>query len=55
MCYGLDPKYQMREIEARVKTLSFMQDTQKLAAPIRVMARMRDIVAWLLRKGAPNV
>jgi hypothetical protein len=35
MCYGnLDPKYLMRDIEARVKHLSFEQDTTKQAAPV---------------------
>jgi hypothetical protein len=33
MCYGgQDPKYLMRDIEARVKHLSFEQDTTKQAA-----------------------
>jgi hypothetical protein len=59
MCYGgLDPKYQMREIEARVKTYGFDQDTRKQAAPDAapgLMARVRGFAAWLLRKDARNV
>ena len=54
MCYGgLDPKYLMRDIEARVKHLSYEQDTTKLAAPAAqsgVFARLRDAVTSLLRK-----
>jgi hypothetical protein len=34
MCYGsLDPKYAMRDVEARVKSLSWTADTEKEAAP----------------------
>jgi len=53
MCYGgLDPKYQMRDIEARVKSLTFEPDTQKQAVPVGMMARMRDVIVWLLQKDA---
>ena len=45
MCYGnLDPKYVMRDIEARVKRVSFAQDTTKQAAPAPqagLVARLR--------------
>ncbi|MDP3262795.1 MAG: hypothetical protein Q8M59_07490 [Tabrizicola sp.] len=54
MCYGgLDPNYQMRDIDARVKHLSFEQDTTKQAAPVAqggLIARLRDAVIGLLRK-----
>jgi hypothetical protein len=53
MCYGgQDPKYLMRDIEARVKHLSFEQDTTKQAAPAAqgLLARLRDVVTGLLRK-----
>ncbi|WP_431298940.1 hypothetical protein [Tabrizicola sp. BL-A-41-H6] len=59
MCYGsLDPKYQMRDIEARVKHLSFEQDTTKQAAsaaPAGLIARLRDAVSGLLRKDRAHV
>ena len=59
MCYGnLDPKYMMRDIEARVKHLSFEQDTTKQAAPVPQMglwARLRDGVMGLLRKDRAHV
>ena len=43
MCYGdLDPKYQMRDIEARVKSLTFEPDTQKQAVPVGMMALQKD-------------
>jgi hypothetical protein len=59
MCYGgLDPKYQMRDLEARVKHLSFEQDMTKLAAPVAqggLLARLRDRINWLLRKDRVHV
>ncbi len=59
MCYGnLDPKHLMRDIEARVKHLSYEQDTTKQAtsAPqVGVFARLRDAVIGLLRKDRANV
>jgi hypothetical protein len=59
MCYGnLDPKYQMRDIEARVKHLSFEQDTTKQAAPVPqagLLARLRVAVIGLLRKDRAHV
>ncbi len=59
MCYGgLDPKYQMRDIDARVKHLSFEQDTTKQAAPsaqVGLFARLRDAVSGLLRKDRAHV
>jgi hypothetical protein len=59
MCYGsLDPKYQMRDLDARMKHLSFEQDTTKQAAPVAqagLMARLRDTINWLLRKDRAHV
>ena len=59
MCYGgQDPKYMMRDIEARVKYLSFEQDRTKQAAPaaqLGLLARLRDAVAGLLRKDRAHV
>ena len=59
MCYGgLDPKYLMRDIEARVKHLSYEQDTTKQAAPVPqagLFARLRDVIGGLLRKDAKHV
>ncbi len=59
MCYGnLDPKFMMRDIEARVKHLSFEQDTTKQAAPVPQMGllvRLRAIVMGLLRKDRAHV
>ena len=59
MCYGgLDPKYQMREIEARVTMLGLEQDTRKQAAPDAapgLMARAQTFLALLLRKDARHV
>ena len=59
MCYGnLDPKHLMRDIEARVKYLSYEQDTTKQAAPARhagLLARLRGAVLGLLRKDRAHV
>jgi hypothetical protein len=59
MCYGgLDPKYMMRDTEARVKHLSFAQDTTKQAAPAAqagLLARLRDAAIGLLRKDRAHV
>jgi hypothetical protein len=59
MCYGnLDPKYAMRDIEARVKHLSFEQDTTKQAALVPqagLFARLRDAVKALLWKDRAHV
>lgn len=59
MCYGgQDPKYLMRDIEARVKHLSFEQDTTKQAAQVAqggLLARLRDVVNGLLRKDRAHV
>jgi hypothetical protein len=59
MCYGnLDPKYAMRDIEARVKHLSYEQDTTKQAAPAPqagLFARLRGVVTALLRKDRAHV
>jgi len=59
MCHGhLDPKYAMRDIEARVKDLSFGQDETKQAARAPfggLMARLRDAVNGLLRKDRAHV
>ncbi len=59
MCYGgLDPKYMMLDIEARVKHLSYEQDSKKLAAPAPqtgLFARLRVAVSVLLRKDRAHV
>ena len=59
MCYGsLDPKYITRDIEARVKHLSFEQDTTKQAAALPqagLLARLRGAVDGLLRKDRAHV
>lgn len=59
MCYGnLDPKYLMRDIDARVKHLSYEQDTTKQAASapqVGLLARLRDAVLGLLRKDRAHV
>jgi hypothetical protein len=60
MCHGnLDPKYAMRDIEARVKHLSLSgQDETKQAtrAPVAgLLARLRDAVNGLLRKDRAHV
>jgi hypothetical protein len=59
MCYGgLDPKYAMRDIEARVKHLSFEQDMTKQAAPVAqggLLARLRDVVTGWLTKDRAHV
>jgi hypothetical protein len=60
MCHGnLDPKYQMREIDARVKYLSYEQDRTKQAAPgarqAGLLARLRDALLGLLRKDRAHV
>jgi hypothetical protein len=59
MCHGnLDPKYAMRDIEARVKHLSYEQDKTKQAAPAPqsgLMARLRDAINGLLRKDRAHV
>lgn len=58
MCYGgLDPKYMMRDIEARVKHLSYEQDTTKQATPVAhgLWALLRDAVRGLLRKDRAHV
>ncbi|MBL9046604.1 MAG: hypothetical protein JNK34_04730 [Tabrizicola sp.] len=59
MCYGgTDPKYLMRDIEARLKHLSYEQDTTKQAAPVAqagFLARLRDVIVGLLRKDRAHV
>lgn len=59
MCHGsLDPKYAMRDIEARVKHLSFEQDKTKqaaLAPQFGLLARLRDAINGLLRKDRAHV
>jgi hypothetical protein len=59
MCYGnLDPKLQLREIEARVKHLSFEQDGTKQADPepqMGLLTRVRVALAGLLRKDRAHV
>jgi hypothetical protein len=58
MCIGsLDPKYQMRDIEARVKHLSCAQDRTKQPASGAqgLLARLRDLVAGWLKKDRAHV
>ncbi len=59
MCHAnLDPKFMMRDIEARVKHLSCEQDTKKQAASAGqsgLLARLRDAVTGLLRKDRAHV
>ena len=59
MCHGnLDPKYAMRDIEARVKHLSVAQDKTKLAArapQTGLFARLRAAINGLLRKDRAHV
>lgn len=59
MCYASqDPKHAMRDIEARVKHLSFAQDETKQAAPAAfggLVARLRDAVTGWLRKDRAHV
>jgi hypothetical protein len=59
MCYGsLDPKYAMRDIEARVKHLSYEQDMTKQAATVPqagLFARLRDAAKALLQKDRASV
>ncbi len=59
MCHGnLDPKYAMRDIEARVKHLSLGQDETKQATPAPLtglLARLRDAALGLLRKDRAHV
>jgi hypothetical protein len=59
MCYGnLDPKYAARDIEARVKSLSWTKVPEKEAAPeVRggVIALVRTVWAKIRRKEVRNV
>ena len=59
MCYGnLDPKYMQRDIEARVKHLSYERDTteQATSAPQSgLLARLRVALIGLLRKDGAHV
>jgi hypothetical protein len=59
MCYGnLDPKYLMRDIEARVKHLSYEQDTTEEVAPAPeagLLARLGNAVIGWLRKDRAHV
>lgn len=59
MCYGnLDPKYAMRDIEARVKSLSFEKALKKQADPAPrqgLVARLVNAFRGLLRKDRVHV
>ncbi|HMO09347.1 MAG TPA: hypothetical protein PKD10_17130 [Paracoccaceae bacterium] len=59
MCHGdLDPKYLMRDIEARMKRPLAERDSTKIAAaqaPAGLVARLRDILGWPLRKDRAHV
>ncbi len=59
MCYGsLDPKYMMRDIEARVKPMTFTQKSEHQAAPVLrpgFLAEMRKKLARVLQKGSAHV
>lgn len=57
MCHGgLDPKYQMRDIEARAKTWHAATDTMKQAdrSP-GLLAQVRGMIAGLWRKDPRHV
>ena len=59
MCYGnLDPKFALRETEARLKGVSFQSTTQNTPAPEAALGPLvwvRAAVAWLKRKDAAHV
>lgn len=59
MCYGCsNPRDAVRDIEERMKHLSFEQDTTKQAASapqVGLLARLRDAVFRLLRKDRAHV
>ena len=58
MCYGgLDPKYGMREIEARVASLHLPQrDVEQAPAPAGgLLVWLKDAWAMLRQKGARHV
>ena len=59
MCYGnLDPKLMMREMDARLKSVTYDQDTSNQAEPkprAGLFAPLRAAFAWVLRKGPRHV
>lgn len=59
MCYGgLDTKYILRDIEARMKPVAFEQDISEEAAPAflaGLVVRLQGAVKRMLRKGALHV
>ena len=59
MCYGnLDPKLALRETEARLKGVSFQNDTAHIPAPVPafgLVTWMRAAMARLKRKDQAHV
>ena len=58
MCHGhLDPKYQMRETEARMKHVSFQAQSFQAPAPVfaRLRAMLAHAIAKLMQKGPSHV
>ena len=51
MCYGgVDPKYMMRDIEARVKDVAFGQDVSEVAGQVLAGGLWARLVALFRRK-----
>lgn len=58
MCHGhLDPRYQMREMEARLKHVSFQAAPKGERAPMpaRLRAALATMIAKLKQKGQAHV
>jgi hypothetical protein len=53
MCQGgLDPKYMMRDVEARVKGVAFAQDKSEVAGEMPAPGLLARLVALFRRKQA---
>jgi hypothetical protein len=59
MCYGnLDPKYMVREMDQRLKSVAFEPKRIEQAEPkphAGLLAPVRAMLAWILRKGPRHV
>jgi hypothetical protein len=59
MCYGnLDPKYMVREMDARLKSVAFEPERMKQAEPkpqSGLFAPVRAMLVRILRKGLRHV